>query len=137
MCCRGPPAIRRGFLRPRLRSALGQGVLSISAILSRSESPQARASQAKPSSREARATFFTSNVRVTGWSRTVSSQISKELGKVVSPKSKLTTPVKKPKATWGETSFVADVEYRDFSRAVTAKLVQGVVPTIERTWVIF
>jgi bifunctional non-homologous end joining protein LigD len=35
----------------------------------------------------------------TGWSRTVSSQIRKQLDTVVSPKSKLTKPVKKPKAT--------------------------------------
>jgi bifunctional non-homologous end joining protein LigD len=32
---------------------------------------------------------------------------------VVSPKSKLTKQVKKPKATWVEPSFFADVEYRD------------------------
>jgi bifunctional non-homologous end joining protein LigD len=47
----------------------------------------------------------------TGWSRTVSSQIRKELDTVVSPKSK----VKKPRATWVEASFVADVEYRDIT----------------------
>jgi bifunctional non-homologous end joining protein LigD len=51
----------------------------------------------------------------TGWSRTVSSQIRKQLDAVVSPKSKLTTPIKKPKATWVEPSFVADVEYRDIT----------------------
>jgi bifunctional non-homologous end joining protein LigD len=51
----------------------------------------------------------------TGWSRTVSSQIRKQLDTVVSPKSKLTKPVKKPKATWIEPSFVADVEYRDIT----------------------
>jgi bifunctional non-homologous end joining protein LigD len=45
----------------------------------------------------------------TGWSRTVSSQIRKQLDTVVSPKSKLTKPVKKPKATWAEPSFVADI----------------------------
>ncbi|MHC1950799.1 non-homologous end-joining DNA ligase [Bradyrhizobium sp. UFLA06-06] len=49
----------------------------------------------------------------TGWSRTVSSQIRKQLDTVVSPKSKLTKPVGKPKATWVEPSFVADIEYRD------------------------
>jgi bifunctional non-homologous end joining protein LigD len=38
----------------------------------------------------------------TGWSRTVSSQIRKQLDTVVSPKSKLTKPIKKPKATWVE-----------------------------------
>jgi bifunctional non-homologous end joining protein LigD len=36
----------------------------------------------------------------TGWSRTVSSQIRKQLDTVVSPKSKLTKPLRKPKATW-------------------------------------
>jgi bifunctional non-homologous end joining protein LigD len=51
----------------------------------------------------------------TGWSRTVSSQIRRQLETVVSPKSKLTKPVKKPKATWVEPSFVADVEYRDIT----------------------
>ncbi len=51
----------------------------------------------------------------TGWSRTVSSQIRKQLDTVVSPKSKLTKPIKKPKATWVEPSFVADIEYRDIT----------------------
>jgi ATP-dependent DNA ligase len=51
----------------------------------------------------------------TGWSRTVSSQIRKQLDTVVSPKSKLTKPVKKPKATWVEPSFTAEVEYRDIT----------------------
>ena len=35
----------------------------------------------------------------TGWSRTISSQIRKQLDTVVSPKSKLTKPLKKPRAT--------------------------------------
>ena len=51
----------------------------------------------------------------TGWSRTVSSQIRKQLDTVVSPKFKLTKPIKKPKATWVEPSFVADVEFRDIT----------------------
>jgi bifunctional non-homologous end joining protein LigD len=51
----------------------------------------------------------------TGWSRTVSSQIRKQLDTVVSPKSKLTKPIKKPKATWVEPTFFADVEYRDIT----------------------
>ena len=51
----------------------------------------------------------------TGWSRTVSSQIRKQLDTVVSPKSKLTRAIKKPKATWVEPSFVAEVEYRDIT----------------------
>jgi len=51
----------------------------------------------------------------TGWSRTVSSQIRKQLDSVVSPKSKLTRPIRKPKATWVEPKFYADVEYRDIT----------------------
>ena len=51
----------------------------------------------------------------TGWSRTVSSEIRKQLDAVVSPKSKLTKPIKKPKATWVEPEFFADVEYRDIT----------------------
>jgi bifunctional non-homologous end joining protein LigD len=51
----------------------------------------------------------------TGWSRTVSSQIRKQLDTVVSPRSKLTKPIKKPKATWVEPTFFADVEYRDIT----------------------
>lgn len=48
----------------------------------------------------------------TGWSRTVSSQIRKQLDTVVSPQSKLTKQVKKPKAIWVDPVFIADVEYR-------------------------
>ena len=51
----------------------------------------------------------------TGWSRTVSSQIRKQLETVVSPKTKLTKPVRKPKATWVEPKFFADIEYRDIT----------------------
>lgn len=51
----------------------------------------------------------------TGWSRTVSSQIRKQLDTVVSPKTKLTKPIKKPKATWVEPQFYAEVEYRDIT----------------------
>jgi bifunctional non-homologous end joining protein LigD len=47
----------------------------------------------------------------TGWPRTVSSQIRKQLDTVVSPKSKLTKQVRKPKATWVEPVFFADVEF--------------------------
>ena len=50
-----------------------------------------------------------------GWSRTVSSQIRKQLDTVVSPQSKLTKPIKKPKATWVEPRFFADVEFRDIT----------------------
>jgi ATP-dependent DNA ligase len=73
----------------------------------------------------------------TGWSRTVSSQIRKQLDTVVSPRSKLTKPIRKPKATWVEPTFVADVEYRDITsegllRASSFKA----VPEIRnaRTW---
>ena len=51
----------------------------------------------------------------TGWSRTTSSQIRKQLDTVVSPKSKLTKTIRKPKATWVEPKFFADVEYRDIT----------------------
>jgi bifunctional non-homologous end joining protein LigD len=51
----------------------------------------------------------------TGWSRTVSNQIRKQLDTVISPKSRLTKPVRKPKATWVEPSFAAEVEYRDIT----------------------
>jgi bifunctional non-homologous end joining protein LigD len=49
----------------------------------------------------------------TVWSRAVSSQIRKQLDTVVNPKSKLTKQVKKPKATWVDPVFMADVEFRD------------------------
>ncbi|MCK1656188.1 non-homologous end-joining DNA ligase [Bradyrhizobium sp. 151] len=51
----------------------------------------------------------------TGWSRTKSAEIRKALDTVVSPKQKLTKPVKKPKATWVEPRFYADIEYRDIT----------------------
>ncbi|MEY9639175.1 bifunctional non-homologous end joining protein LigD [Bradyrhizobium japonicum] len=51
----------------------------------------------------------------TGWSRTKSADIRKALDTVVSPKQKLTKPIKKPKATWVEPKFFADVEYRDIT----------------------
>ena len=51
----------------------------------------------------------------TGWSRTKSAEIRKALDTVVSPKSKLSKPLKKPKATWVEPVFTAEIEYRDIS----------------------
>jgi bifunctional non-homologous end joining protein LigD len=51
----------------------------------------------------------------TGWSRTVSSRIRKQLDTVVSPTSKLTKPIRAPKAIWVEPKFVAEVEYRDIT----------------------
>ena len=49
----------------------------------------------------------------TGWNRTTPSKIRKALDTVASPKSKLSRPLKKPKATLVEPMFFADVEYRD------------------------
>ncbi|MGY3370224.1 ATP-dependent DNA ligase [Bradyrhizobium sp. GM2.4] len=49
----------------------------------------------------------------TGWSRTKSAEIRKALDTVISPKQKLSKPIKKPKVTWVEPKFYADVEYRD------------------------
>ena len=51
----------------------------------------------------------------TGWTRTVSGQIRKQLDTVVSPKSKLTKQVRKPKATWVDPVYMADIEYRDIT----------------------
>ncbi|WFU77019.1 non-homologous end-joining DNA ligase [Bradyrhizobium sp. CB2312] len=51
----------------------------------------------------------------TGWDRTTSGKIRKALETVVSPKAKLTKPIKKPKATWVEPAFYAEVEYRDIT----------------------
>jgi hypothetical protein len=47
--------------------------------------------------------------------QTGSSQIRKQFDTVVSPKSKLTKPIKKPKAIWVEPSFTAQVGYRDIT----------------------
>jgi ATP dependent DNA ligase C terminal region len=61
----------------------------------------------------------------TGWSRTVSSKIRKHLDTVVSPKSKLTKQVKKPRATWVDPVFSADIDPGYHVRRLTpAKLVQ-------------
>ena len=51
----------------------------------------------------------------TGWSRTVSSQMRKKLDSVVTPKSKLSKPLKKPRVTWVEPTFMAEIEYRDIT----------------------
>lgn len=58
----------------------------------------------------------------TGLNRTTSSKIRKALASVVSPKSKLSKPLRKPKATWVESVFAADIEYRD----ITSK---GIAPS--------
>jgi bifunctional non-homologous end joining protein LigD len=49
----------------------------------------------------------------TGWNRTTSAHIRKQLDTVISPKAKLTKPIRKPKATWVEPVFTAEAEYRD------------------------
>src|SRR3954467_15919256 len=51
----------------------------------------------------------------TGWTRTKSVEIRKALNTVVSPKQKLTRPIKKPNATWVEPKYYAVVEYRDIT----------------------
>jgi bifunctional non-homologous end joining protein LigD len=51
----------------------------------------------------------------TGWTRTKSAEVREALDTVVSPKTKLTKPIRKPKATWVEPKFYADVEYRDIT----------------------
>jgi bifunctional non-homologous end joining protein LigD len=51
----------------------------------------------------------------TGWNRGTSAQIRKQLETVVSPKQKLTKPIRKPKATWVEPKYFAEVEYRDIT----------------------
>jgi bifunctional non-homologous end joining protein LigD len=51
----------------------------------------------------------------TGWNRTTSSKIRKQLDTVVSPRSKLSKPIKKPKATWVNPAFAAEIEYRDIT----------------------
>jgi bifunctional non-homologous end joining protein LigD len=51
----------------------------------------------------------------TGWSRTTSSKIRKQLDAAVTAKSSLAKPLRKPKATWIEPSFFAEVEYRNIT----------------------
>jgi bifunctional non-homologous end joining protein LigD len=45
----------------------------------------------------------------------VSSQIRKMLDTVVTPTSKLASPIRDTKAIWVEPTFLADVEYRDIT----------------------
>lgn len=44
-----------------------------------------------------------------------SSKILKALDTVVSPKSKLSKPLKKPKATWVDPVYTAEIEYWDIT----------------------
>ncbi|WP_456843298.1 ATP dependent DNA ligase [Bradyrhizobium sp. USDA 4486] len=50
----------------------------------------------------------------TGWSRTTS-RIRDALDTVISSKSKLSKQLKKPRATWVEPKFVAEIAYRDIT----------------------
>jgi hypothetical protein len=59
-------------------------------------------------------------------------KIRKQLDTIVSLKWKLTKPVKKPKVTWVEPSFVADVKYRyHIGRSAPAEFVQGADKSLE------
>ena len=51
----------------------------------------------------------------TGWDRTTSGKMRRALDTVISPKSKLSKQLKKPKATWVEPVFTAEIEYRDIT----------------------
>jgi bifunctional non-homologous end joining protein LigD len=51
----------------------------------------------------------------TGWNRSTSAQIRKALDTVDTPKQKLTKPIRKPKATWVEPRYLANIEYRDIT----------------------
>lgn len=51
----------------------------------------------------------------TGWDRSTSAKMRKALDTVVSPKSKLSKSLKRPKATWVEPVFTAEIEYRDIT----------------------
>ena len=63
----------------------------------------------------------------TGFSRAVSADLRRKLDGVVTPKTKLSGKVSKPKATWVDPKLVAEVENRDITRGISATLiVQGV-----------
>jgi len=51
----------------------------------------------------------------TGWDRTTSGKMRPALDIVISPKSKLSKQLKKPKATWVEPAFTVEIEYRDIT----------------------
>ena len=51
----------------------------------------------------------------TGFSRKVASEVRRRLDPLVSPKSKLTVAIRKPKATWVEPRLFAEVDYRDIT----------------------
>jgi bifunctional non-homologous end joining protein LigD len=51
----------------------------------------------------------------TGFTRSTSADLRRRLDAIATPKSKLTRPVRKPKARWVEPVLIADVEYRDIT----------------------
>jgi bifunctional non-homologous end joining protein LigD len=71
----------------------------------------------------------------TGWSRTMSSQIRKKLDSVVTPTSKLTKPIRDPKATWVDPKFLAEVEYRDMTTdgLLRAAMFKGLTKSASRS----
>ena len=68
----------------------------------------------------------------TGWSRTVSSQIRKQLDTVMSPKPKLTKPIRKPKATWVEPKFLCRgrISGHHLGRFASGEFVQGAIEEV-------
>ena len=66
---------------------------------------------------------------------TTSARIRKALDAVVSPKQKLTKTIRKPKATWVEPEFYADVECRDITspRSPARQLVQRLIKGTRRS----
>jgi bifunctional non-homologous end joining protein LigD len=50
-----------------------------------------------------------------GFTRATSADLRKRLDALMTPKSQLTAPVRKSKATWVEPKLVAEVEYRDIT----------------------
>jgi bifunctional non-homologous end joining protein LigD len=51
----------------------------------------------------------------TGFTRAVSADLRKRLDALATPQQRLTTKVRKPKATWVDPKLIADVEYRDIT----------------------
>jgi bifunctional non-homologous end joining protein LigD len=51
----------------------------------------------------------------TGFTRATSADLRRRLDAIVTPKAKLTKPVREPKARWVEPTLVAHVEYRDIT----------------------
>jgi bifunctional non-homologous end joining protein LigD len=51
----------------------------------------------------------------TGFTRAVSADLRRKLDALVTPKSKLTGRVNKPKATWVDPVLIAEVDYRDIT----------------------